>query len=150
MWLFKRAPKTVRPPTPPRRGRRGPRAWLLLEVTVGGVMASVIMADLLTDLGDASDRSTYVGRKVTAKMLAEQKIEQARGTIYGSLAEGTTTEVVTLSGKYTRTTTITESSVTTGFDGLAVLYFKEVRVTVTFGSSPVRTITTATRVYQGV
>lgn len=136
------APRAVR--------RRGPRAWLLLEVMVGGVMASVLLAELMVSVGWASDRSAYVGRKVTAKMLAEQKIEEARGTIYGSLITGTTTETVTLQGTYTRIVNITDGSVSTGVSGTAILNYKEVRVTVEFGTNPVRTVTTATRVYQGV
>lgn len=148
MWFFTRRPRPGSSAQSPKRTRRGPRGWLLLEVAVGGVMASVILAELLVSVGAAGDRSTYVGRRVTAKMLAEQTLEQARATVYGSLVNGTTTETINLQGQYTRVVTIT-SSVATGIGGGTTLNYKNVSVTVRFGTNPQRTLTMGSRVYQG-
>ena len=137
------------PVIPSKKKRRGPRGWLLVEVTVGGVMVSVILGGLLINVGDAMDKSAVVGRKLTAQMLAKQGIEQARAVTnaVGVLVDGTTTLAVpaTLRGSYTRTRTI--SSGTTMVGTLAVS-FKDVAVTVTFPQrSGTKTIFLQTRIY---
>ena len=43
-------------------------------------MASVILGELLVHAGDAMDKTTVVGRELTAQSLCQQAIEQARAT----------------------------------------------------------------------
>lgn len=118
---------------PAKNQRRGPRGWLLIEVTIGGIMASVILGALLVNVGDAMDRSSVVGRKLTAQMLAKQGIEQARAITNPVVnlpdSSGTLAVPASLQGTYTRTRTITSGSTVVG--GLTVR-FVDVAVTVTF------------------
>lgn len=136
--------------TPAKRRRRGPRGWLLVEVAVGGVMASIILGGLLINIGDADDRTTVVGRKLTAQMLAQQGIEQARAITspQTNLANGSNVALPVpsgLRGTYTRTRTVTSG--TTTVNG-RTLRFKDVAVTVTFPSGGrTQTVQVQTRLY---
>jgi type II secretory pathway pseudopilin PulG len=139
------------PTTSKRKKKRGPRGWLLVEVAVGGVMASVILGSLLIHIGDSMDRSTVVGRKLTAQMLAQQGIEQARAVDAPlvNLLDGTADMGVppNLVGSYTRTRTITSGETAVG---ALTLRFKDVTVTVTFPQrSGVKTVSVQTRIYSG-
>jgi len=140
-----------------KKKRRRPRGWLLIEVAFGGVMASVILGELLVHAGDAMDRTTVVGRELTAQSLCQQAIEQARGIKdpVVNLADATNADVpivaystsgLFLNGTYTRKETITTGTSTV--NGLAVP-FKNVIVTVTFPTvdGQTKSVTMETRVF---
>ena len=129
--------------------RQDPRGWLLVEVAIGGVMASVILDRLLVNIGDAYDKTTVVGREVTANMLAQQAVEQARAIADPTtLTDGTTTIAVPagLTGTYARTRTVSSGTVTNA--GL-VQNFKDVQVLVTFPlvNGNTKNIRLETRIY---
>lgn len=135
--------------TPPARRRRGPRGWLLVEVTVGGVMASVVLGALLVNVGDSMDKSSIVGRRLTAQMLAKQGIEQARAIAnpQANLPDGTVTIAApsTLRGSYTRTRVVSSGVTTIGTN---TVNFKDVTVTVTFpNKTATKTVSLQTRIY---
>jgi hypothetical protein len=90
--------------------RRHPGGWLMVEVAIGGVMASVIVGALLVNVGDAMDKSTVIGRELTAQMLAQQAIEQARSVDRNTLTSGPIAIPPGLAGTYTRTQTVTQSA----------------------------------------
>lgn len=128
------------------------RGWLLIEVTIGGVMASVVLGALLVNVGDSMDKSAVVGRKLTAQMLAKQGIEQirARNNPVITVADVTPTDIgvpAGLRGTYTRTREITSGTETIG--GLTVR-FKEITVTVTFPQrTATKTVVMKSRLYTG-
>jgi hypothetical protein len=129
--------------------RRAPGGWLLVEVTLGGVMASVALGALLVNVGDAMDKSSIVGRKLTAQMLAKQGIEQVRALDepHTSLADGTVTVPVasTVRGTYTRSRTVSSGTTTVGAQSLK---YKDVTVTVAFpNKSGSKTVSMQTRIY---
>jgi type II secretory pathway pseudopilin PulG len=107
------------------------RGWLLVEVAVGGVMASVIVGALLVNVGDAMDKSTVIGRELTAQMLAQQAIEQARSVDRTTLATGPVAIPDGLAGTYTRTRTIKQSASCAVVNGISISC-TDVVVTVTF------------------
>ena len=128
---------------------RAPGGWLLVEVAVGGVMASVIVGALLVNVGDAVDKSAVVGREVTAASLAQQVIEQARALQPPTaLADGTTTIAAPsgVIGRYTRTRTVTSGTVT---NGALVQSYKDVVAVVAFPLSDggTKTVRLETRIY---
>jgi type II secretory pathway pseudopilin PulG len=130
--------------------RRSLRGWLMIEVAVGGVMASVILGSLLIQVGDSMDKTVVVGRELTATMLAQQAIEQARGIAapFVNLTDGTTTVAVPsgMTGTYTRTRTVASGHVTIAGQALS---FKDVKVTVTFPTNDglTKTVLLETRLY---
>ncbi len=135
-----------------RRRKRAPGGWLMVEVGVGGVMASVVLASLLANVGDSMRRTVVVGRELTAGMLCQQGIEQARAVQnpVTSLADGNNVDIGVpggLTGTYARTRTITSGTDTVG--ALPVV-FKDVQVTVTFPTSEgiTKTVKMETRIYQ--
>jgi type II secretory pathway pseudopilin PulG len=130
---------------------KNPRGYLLIEVAIGGVMAGVIIASLLQNIGDANDRTTIAGRRETAAMLAEQAIEQARAEGLGlSVGSNVTIAVPAgLNGTYTRTRTVTSGTETlTSASGNLTVNYREVTVTVTFpNASGAKTVTMTSRIY---
>ncbi|MBI1948892.1 MAG: hypothetical protein HYS27_24610 [Deltaproteobacteria bacterium] len=131
-----------------RRHRPGndPRGWLLVEVAVGGVMASVIIGALLVNTGAAMDRTTFASRQMTATMLAQQAIEQSRAAGIALTSSGDIGVPSGLSGRYTRTRNETVGSTTIGTN---VINFKEVTVTVSFNTHDYgnKIVTLQTRIY---
>jgi type II secretory pathway pseudopilin PulG len=141
--------ETVPDATKKRKKKRGLGGWLLIEVTLGGVMASVALGALLVNVGDSMDKSVVVSRKLTAQMLAKQGIEEVRAlaTPQTSLANGTVTLTVpaSLRGSYTRTRTVTSGTTTAA--GLN-MSFKDVTVTVTFPNrADTKSVSLQTRIY---
>lgn len=92
----------------PRPSVRSGRGYLLLEVLVSGVVVASIVGFLLIAMQNQSKNSVQAGRDATAAMLMQQKIEQLNmmDFTYVNSLVGTTTEPITLSGNYTRTTVI--------------------------------------------
>ena len=133
-------------PTLRRRRTKDPRWWLLVEVAVGGVMASVIIGALLVNTGAAMDRTTFASRQMTAGMLAQQAIEESRAAGTGLTSSGDIGVPGGLSGRYTRTRTETSGSTTIGAN---VINFKAVSVTVSFPTHDYGTkqVTLQTRIY---
>lgn len=129
-----------------RRRKNNPRGWLLVEVAVGGVMASVVIGALLVNTGAAMDRTTFASRQMTATMLAQQAIEQSRSAGTALTSSGDIGVPSGLSGSYTRTRTETTGTTTIGTN---VINFKEVAVTVAFPTHDygIKRVTLQTRIY---
>lgn len=132
-----------------KKKSRNPGGWLLVEVTLGGVMASVALGALLVNVGDAMDKSAIVGRKLTAQMLAKQGIEQVRALDEPQtrLADGTANVPVasTVRGSYTRSRTVTSGTTTVGAQSLQ---YKDITITVAFpNKSGAKTVSMQTRIY---
>jgi type II secretory pathway pseudopilin PulG len=100
--------------------RRSPGGWLMVEVAIGGVMASVIVGALLVNVGDAMDKSTVIGRELTAQMLAQQAIEQARAVDRTTLTTGAIAIPAGLAGTYTRQQTVTQSTACATVNTIAI------------------------------
>lgn len=115
--------------TPLKRLRKNPRGWLLVEVAVGGVMASAIIGALIINLGAANDRTTFASRQVTCLMLAQQAIEESRVAGIATTSSGNIGVPAGLSGNYTRMRTESTGTVVVG---ASTLNFKDVSVTVSF------------------
>lgn len=126
-------------------GRDPPRGWLLIEVAIGGVMASVIVAALLVNIGSANDRTTVISRQMTAMMLAQQAIEESRAAGTAVTSSGNIGVPTGLSGTYTRSRT--ESSSTLSVSGTNI-DVKDVSVTVSFQTHEfgTKTVTLQTRI----
>lgn len=137
---------TAASPAATARRRRGPRGWLLVEVAIGGVMASVILGGLLIQAGASMDQTTTVSRQITAAQLAQQGVEQAR-SLGMAMPTGSSDIGVpaNLTGTYTRTRSVTAGTETVG---TLTLQYRDISVTVTFPSgSQTKTVTLSTRVY---
>jgi len=135
-------------PAPSRRKQRAQRGYLLLEVMVGGVLAAAALGDLIIEIGAYGDRTSRAGRDVTAHLLAQQVLEQARATPIASLTAGTTTiaKPAQFKGKYTITRVVTAGT-ETGPSSTTITY-RDVTVTVTFPQhSGTRTTTINARIY---
>lgn len=110
------------------------RAYLLIEVMIGGVIASAVMVGVLSQIGEARARAIVTAREVVATQLVTDKLEQARGLGFAGVAPGTITEapVLGLGSPYSRETNITAAQETLG---AFTLDFKKVEVTVRFNPS---------------
>lgn len=111
------------------RLKKNPRGWLLVEVAVGGVMASAIIGALIINTGSAMDRTTVASRQMTAMMLAQQAIEESRAAGTALTSSGDIGVPPGLSGRYTRTRTEAGGTNTIGTN---TINFKEVTVMVSF------------------
>jgi type II secretory pathway pseudopilin PulG len=114
-----------------KKKKKHPRGWLMVEVAIGGVMASVIVGALLVNVGDAMDKSTVIGRELTANMLAQQAIEMARAVDRTTLASGPVAVPSGLAGTYTRNQTVTQNAVCATVNTITISC-TDVVVTVTF------------------
>ena len=129
-----------------RKRTRGPRGWLLVEVAVGGVMASVIIGALLVNIGGAVDRTTVISRQMTARMLAEQGLEQIRSKGITGSPSDVAPVPSGLTGTYTRACTTASTSNPVGGINLTTL---TISCTVTFPTSPpgqIKTVTVSTAI----
>lgn len=126
--------------------RRLPRGYLLLEVTVGGAMAAVIIAGVLTIVSDVRVKGIQAARDVTASQLVLERIEERRALGFAGAAAMTENPVAAVTGRYVRTTTVVDCTETVPAPG-ANLPCKDITVTVTFGAPARRSQATA-RVYQ--
>ena len=54
------------------------RAYIMLEVAVGGAMIAVVIMGVLTALADGRTRNAYAGRDVIASQLVLAKLEEYR------------------------------------------------------------------------
>lgn len=121
------------------------RAYILLEVAVGGAMVAVVIVSLLGVLADARNRNVYAGRDVIASQLVLEKLEEYRAS-GGTTACATETLVPNVQGVYARV--CTPASAATNVNGVAVTY-NEAAVTVTYQTHDgPRTVSGVTRVYQ--
>lgn len=129
-----------------QRRTNDPRGWLLVEVAIGGVMASAIIGALIVNTGSAMDRTTVASRQLTAMMLAQQAVEQSRAAGTTPTSSGDIGVPSGLSGRYTRTRTETAGTTTIGTN---VINFKEVTVMVSFPTHDYgdKQVTLRTRIY---
>lgn len=130
-----------------QRWKKNPRGWLLIEVMVGGAMASVIIGTLLVNTGAALDRTTFASRQMTALMLAQEAIEESRAAGVNGTTTGDIGVPSGLSGSYTRTREETIDAA--ALVGGRTVTAKDVTVTVTFPTHDYGTkrVTLQTRIY---
>lgn len=130
-----------------RKKKRPPRGWLLIEVMVGGVMASVIIGALIINTGAAMDRTTIASRQMTALLLAQEAIEASRAAGVGTTSSGDIGVPAGLSGRYTRNRTETVNAAATV--GGRTVTAKDVTVTVSFPTHDYgnKVVTLQTRIY---
>lgn len=129
-----------------------PRGYLMIDIMVGGALAAVVIAGLLTVLASARQKNVAATRDIIATQLVVEKLEQQRAAGFTALTVGTATEpeVAGQTGKYQRVTVITAGSenVGTGVDTFT-LAFKDVAVTVTYETvDGQRKTQAASRVYE--
>jgi hypothetical protein len=82
-----------------QRPRRG---YLMMEAMVGGAMASVILAGMLSLIAVARSKTVAAARDITANQLVTEAIEQTRSGAYPPVAAGPT-NLLEAGGVYTRT-----------------------------------------------
>ncbi len=123
------------------------RGYLLLEVTMAGVITGIAVTALLVQLGDARVKSIGAARDITAQGLVAQGIERARSKGFGNVADVASAPVTGLQGTYTRQTVVVDGSET--LFGTQTTAFKDVTVTVTRPEGSItRTYTAALRLYE--
>lgn len=122
-------------PGPLTRRRRG---YLLLEVMVGGVMIAMIIAPLLSVVGQARVETILSARSSVAQSLAMQGAERAAGLDFTLLTAANLppTQVITAQqGSYTRTFVLTSG--TENLLGVNVPYVKvQCEVTYLYEGTP--------------
>ncbi|OGQ23931.1 MAG: hypothetical protein A2138_19415 [Deltaproteobacteria bacterium RBG_16_71_12] len=125
-----------------------PHGYLLMEVAIGGAMAAVIIAGILTLIADARVKRTAAARDVVASQLVLDKMDDLRNS--NPIVAGSDTPLPGYTRSWTANAATAETM--TVPDGGIVLNSTEVVVTVTYtsnaSSNPVRTATARSRVYQ--
>ncbi|MCC7071849.1 MAG: hypothetical protein IT383_11040 [Deltaproteobacteria bacterium] len=127
------------------------RAYIMLEVAVGGAMIAVVIMGVLTALADGRTRNAYAGRDVIASQLVLAKLEEYR-TMTRANAKAACTAlsenpVPNQQGRYTRTCGWVDGS--DALPGLiSAIPFTTLTVTVSYPATPTaRTLNAMTRVY---
>jgi type II secretory pathway pseudopilin PulG len=136
-----------------RTSRRG---YLLIDIMIGGALAAVVIAGIMTVLSSARTRNVHATRDVVASQIVLDQLERCRAAgfagVGGAKCPPGATNVVNNGTNYTRTVTIS----TTGSPdvlGTVSIPFKDVTVTVTyvgerFSQTPTRQSQATTRIYQ--
>lgn len=78
------------------------RAYLMLEMMVGGAMAAVVLVGMLTFISSGRVKNIAASRDVTANQLVNEMMEQKRSAAYPPTAVGATA-IAAAGGTYTRT-----------------------------------------------
>jgi len=105
-----------------RLRHRTPRGYVMLEVMAGGTIAALVLTSLMSTLGSARVQRAIGKRLSVAQSLAVQGIETSNALDYSALTVTNlpVTEVVTpQQGAYTRTYTLTASTITVSGSALA-------------------------------
>lgn len=96
------------------------KAYLLLEVLVAGVLVATVLGSVAYAIVEGRKSSNFAARDTTAAMLTQQKFEEIRSWEWDYLdqvANGTTTENLTLGTNFTRRSTITDCDFFAGDGG---------------------------------
>ena len=134
----------------PSRGSRAlrPRGYLLLEVMVGGVLTSVVLAGLLIHLGAAHTASTHAARESTARQIVRASLEEARAVGFNGVTSSTVSQLPGFTGIYARTITVSAVQTETYF-GSEVSRYKTVTARVDFNlNGKPKDFQEETRVYE--
>jgi hypothetical protein len=126
------------------------RAYVLLEVAIGGALVAIVCATLMSSLADARSRNVWAGRDVVAGQLVQEQIEEARAVGRGNNPTDCpgTAQVATQEAIYQRTCAISTAGSPTNVGGSA-LAFDTVTVTVQYATSAGNRVTSAaTRRYR--
>jgi len=132
-----------------------PRAYLLLEVAIGGAVVAVIVGSILTSLSQARTMTIVVGRDQTASQLVVEKLDERRALGFTLVSAEAPATVTGVTGLYTRETTVATCTEVIPAPGTN-LPCKDITVTVTYqtsqnakmGTSTTRTTRASARVYQ--
>ena len=123
------------------------RGYLLLEVTLAGVITGIAVTALIVQLGDARVKSISAARDMTAQGLVAQGIERARSKGFDNVVDIASTPITGLQGTYSRATTVVPGDET--LFAAQTTAFKDVTVTVTHPQgSGTRTYKAAVRLYE--
>jgi hypothetical protein len=134
---------------------RAPRAYLLIEISVGGALIAVLITGLLTQLAAARVQNVIAGRDVISAQLAQEKIEIERASgfklVPGCAPAETSTVLAGQQGQYRRTCS-RGGPLGETIGGVAVR-FNEVTVVVEYETNTARNgglrrIEAITRVYE--
>jgi len=123
------------------------RAYLLLEIALGGAIVAVIVGGILTSLSQARTMTITVGRDQTASQLVLEKLDERRALGFALVTAQSAATVATVAGNYTRTTTVTNCTEIVPAPGTNI-NCKDIRVTVTFTTSNGSGLGGATRTAQ--
>jgi hypothetical protein len=129
------------------------RGYILLEVVVGGAMAAVLIAGLMTQVASSRQDNVVAGRDVIASVLVTERLEAERSRGHGfsgCAADSSPTVVTGQQGNYTRT--CSRAALAESVRGVNLPY-DEVTVTVEYKTSrpaprDKRQIQAVTRVYK--
>ncbi len=135
--------------------RRRQRAYLMLEVALGGTMVAVIIGAILTSLSQARTMSIVVDRDLTASQLVTEALERQRALGFSGVTAVSAAPVPGVTGRFLRALTVASCTETVPAPGTN-LPCKDVTVTVTYttsenarlGTSTTRTAQATARVYQ--
>lgn len=121
-----------------------PRGYLLLEASVGGAMAAVVLFGMMSFIVSGRVQNTAASRMITANHLVNEALEQTRAG-----ATPATANLVAAGGRYRRTVSTTACTETRGAFSLAC---SDVEVTVAFdvvdeGVTRTRSTTGTLRMY---
>lgn len=131
------------------------RAYLLLEVAVGGAMVAVLIGTILTSMSQARTLSVTTNRDLIANALVMQELDRQRALGFAGAVAATPAAVTGINGRYLRGVTVTSCVESIPAPG-ANINCKDVTVTVTFqtsnnarlGTSTTRSSTASVRVYE--
>ena len=117
------------------------RAYILMEVAIGGALVALLAATLMSSLADARVRNVVAGRDVVASSLALAKLEQQRSLGFAKVgadvpasctAAGVTENAVTgQQGKFTRTCQLANVNTAVTIRTVTI-HCTDVNVTVTY------------------
>lgn len=137
--------------------RRKHRGYLLIDIMIGGAMAAVIIAGVLTVLANARAKNVAAARDVVASQLVLEKLEQQRSLGFAGVAAATEPTVAGVTGAFKREVTVSAIGTDTVVSGThtSTLRFRDVTVTVTYKVGELlqrgggtRTSQATTRVYE--
>jgi hypothetical protein len=136
--------------------RTPPRAYLLLEVAIGGAVVAVIVGSILTSLSQARTMTIIVGRDQTASQLVVEKLDERRALGFTLVTAEAPATVTGVNGLYTRETTVNTACTEVIPAPGTNIPCKDITVTVTYqtsqnakmGTSTTRTSRASARVYQ--
>lgn len=131
-----------------------PRGYILLEVVMGGAMAAVIIAGILTTVAHTRAKNVYAARDVTASQLVLERLEERRALGYAAVTAMSETPVTGVVGRYDRVTAVTDCVETVPAPG-ANTNCRDITVTVSYtatdvgaGGGTIRRSQATARVYQ--
>src|ERR1043166_1493258 len=125
--------------TPPARRKKGPRGYLLMEVTIAGAITAIMLAGIFTELARSRALNAMAAREVTASQVVLQCSEKLRAI--GIAATNASCNALPTPAGFTRTVTSTTGNeqMTTPTGALRNIPFAEFTVKVQFTVSKTAT-----------